>query len=115
MNLEIERVYLVASKRNHKTGEITHEVMDNLSRFPRGWRPVFGTGSTNLEIVERRLTQCDKGVWFRNEHKRRRKRESEDSHHRKKLHERYLGRRSKTGRQSKTEFDWSKYDEMLRI
>jgi hypothetical protein len=105
---EIEKVYFVASRRNHKTGEITHEIVDNLSRLPRGWRPVFGTGSTSLEIVEKRLSQCDKGIWFKNEHKRRRKREAEDSRHRKRLHERYLDRRSKAG------FDWSKYEKMLK-
>lgn len=108
MRREVEKVYFVASKRNHQTGVITYEIFDNLGRLPRGYRSVFGTGSLSLDVVRQRLSQCEKGVWFKNEHNRRRRREAEDNNYRKKLHEKFLNRGRKTG------FDWSKYEKMMK-
>jgi len=106
---KIEKVYRVFSFRDHRNGQISHDIFDNLSREPRGWRPVFGTGTTNLELAKKRLTMCEKNLWFKNQHKQRRRREAEDNRYRKRLHDRFTGKVPTVS----SNFDWSKYDKML--
>ena len=61
---------------------------------------------SNLQRNKKRLTMCEKNLWFKEQHKQRRHREVEDVRYRKRLHERLQNATPSNS------FDWSKYDEM---
>jgi hypothetical protein len=86
----LEKIFFVVSTRNHRTGEINYELADNYTRLPRGVRRVFGTGHYDRGLVMKRLQKCRDGVWFKEQHKERRKREEEDTRVRQRIHRDYL-------------------------
>ena len=87
---DLVKVYFVVSSRNHRTGQISFSLGDNLVKLPRGARRIYGTGHYNRGIVMSRLQKCEGGEWFPEQHKARKSREREDSKLRKKLHAQYL-------------------------